>query len=119
MSNFADYSAVIVKSFPCKGLGANDYSAVIVKFQRHKEIRNIGPFFAGSPCVRALAPAHDQLRGGGIGCSMLAIATSGALSPGFGRSRVTWSRDGRLCPPRSATGRSASGLQGIRNSRYP
>jgi hypothetical protein len=53
MSNFADYSAVIVKSFPCKDLGANDYSAVIVKSKRHKEMRNIGPLFAGPPCVRA------------------------------------------------------------------
>jgi 2,4-dienoyl-CoA reductase-like NADH-dependent reductase (Old Yellow Enzyme family) len=51
----------MVKSFVCNGLRANDYSAVMVKCKRHKEMRNIGVFLWGaSVCalrVRAARPA--------------------------------------------------------------
>ena len=53
MLKFDDYSAVMFKWFPCKGLRANDYSAVMVKSNWGKELRNFG-LFCGDPwCVRA------------------------------------------------------------------
>jgi hypothetical protein len=64
LSNFADYSAVIHKSFLCNRLRGNDYSAVILKCDLRKKIRKIGVFCHDPRCVRALGGAgSDEIWG--------------------------------------------------------
>jgi hypothetical protein len=53
MLNFADYSAVMVKSLADKHLRANDYSAVMVKYKPHNDLWKFASFFWGGASVRA------------------------------------------------------------------
>jgi hypothetical protein len=58
--NFDDYAVVIVKSFSCNNLRANEYSAVTLKPGRYKDMRRIGPFSVAPPVCAREPCAHGR-----------------------------------------------------------
>jgi hypothetical protein len=54
---YADYSAVMFKSFAHKDLRRNDYSAVILKLKLDQEMWPNGHFLLGGGSVRACPAA--------------------------------------------------------------
>jgi hypothetical protein len=85
--NFDDYAVVIVKSFSCNNLRANEYSAVTLKPGRYKDMRQIGPFSVAPPvCARALrarshGPPVGQLRANSVFSLQPFFPTAGGQFP--------------------------------------